>query len=113
MRPSAATRSRIGWSVALLGECQRGSSKRKPDCEAQSFHGDHLVFSYQNDKATTPGAGAGFPPSPERSRQRDGPLCDAQIVAHCQIVAHWQIVAHCMGLCASRLNPSQLIACVS
>jgi hypothetical protein len=62
MRPSAATRSRIGWSVALLGECQRGSSKRKPDCEAQSFHGDHLVFSYQNDKATTPGAGAGFPP---------------------------------------------------
>jgi hypothetical protein len=28
------------------------------------------------------------------------------------IVAHCQIVAHCMGLCASRLNPSQLIACL-
>jgi hypothetical protein len=53
MRPSAATCSRIGWSIALLGECERGSSKRDSDCEAQSFHGDHFVFSYQNDEATT------------------------------------------------------------
>jgi hypothetical protein len=59
MRPSAATCSRIGWSIALLGECERRSSKRNSDCEAQTFHSDHLVFSCQNDEATTLGAGAG------------------------------------------------------
>jgi hypothetical protein len=64
MRPSAATFSRISSSVALLGECERAGSKRDSDCEAQSLHGDHFVFSYQIDEAKTPGAGVGFPPSP-------------------------------------------------
>jgi hypothetical protein len=46
MRPSAATCRRIGWSIALLGERERGSSKYNSDCEAQSFHVAHFVFSY-------------------------------------------------------------------
>jgi hypothetical protein len=64
MRPTAATRSRIGcrvalrtgwrvalrtgWRVALLGECERGGSKRDSDCDAKSFHGAHFVFSLPN-----------------------------------------------------------------
>jgi hypothetical protein len=48
MRPGAATRSCIGCGVALitgcgrrgalLGECERGGSKREPDRQANSFH---------------------------------------------------------------------------
>ena len=69
MCPGATACSRIGCRVALitgcgcrgalLGECERGGSKGNSDCEAQSFHGDHFVFSYQNDEPTTPGVGAG------------------------------------------------------
>jgi hypothetical protein len=52
MRPTAATCSRIGCRVALpsgcrialLGECERGGSKRDSDRDAKSFDGIHFVF---------------------------------------------------------------------
>ena len=61
MRPGAAACRRIGSRVALitgcgcrgalLGECERGGSKREPDRQAKRFHGAHFVFSCSPTKA--------------------------------------------------------------
>ena len=72
MRPGAAACRRIGSRVALitgcgcrgalLGECERGGSKREPDSQAKSLHVAHSVCSPTKPTvAVTRGARAQFP----------------------------------------------------
>jgi hypothetical protein len=95
MRPSATTCSRIGSGAALLGECERGGSKCDSDCEAQSFHSDHFVFSKQTDEATTPDAGMGF--------RADGRRSATNLMQSLQCVRGFLILGKTRGLpCAAQ-----------